>query len=87
MVKVYFNNLTKRMLNGIRVSSKEEPEKRIYKYFKDINVLSIPYHWSYKLDDITIGKRKNRTIQRRNQLSTRCRTVSYTHLTLPTIGG
>lgn len=44
------------MLNGISVSSKEELEKRIYKYFDDINAVPIPYHWPYKLDGIDIEK-------------------------------
>lgn len=34
----------------------EELEKRIYKYFDEINEVAIPYHWSYKLDDIDIEK-------------------------------
>ena len=46
--------MTKQMLNGIRVSSKEELESRIYKYFEEIN--EVPYRWSYKLDDIDLEK-------------------------------
>jgi hypothetical protein len=56
MVEGFFSKMTKQMLNGIRVSSKEELEKRIYKYFDEINEVPIPYHWSYKLDDIDIEK-------------------------------
>ena len=56
MVEGFFSKMTKQMLNGIRVSSKEELEKRIYKYFEEINEVPIPYHWSYKLDDIDIEK-------------------------------
>lgn len=44
------------MLNGIRVSSKEELESRIYQYFNEINEVPVPYHWSYKLDDIDLAK-------------------------------
>ncbi len=44
------------MLNDIRVSSKEELESRIYQYFNEINEVPIPYHWSYKLDDIDLAK-------------------------------
>ena len=44
------------MLNCIRVSSKEELESRIYQYFEEINEVPIPYHWSYKLDDIDLEK-------------------------------
>lgn len=56
MVEGFFSKMTKQMFNGIRVSSKEELEKRIYKYFDEINEVPIPYHWSYKLDDIDIEK-------------------------------
>ena len=56
MVEGFFSKMTKQMLNGIRVSSKEELEKRIYRYFDEINEVPIPYHWSYKLDDIDIEK-------------------------------
>jgi hypothetical protein len=56
MVEGFFSKMTKQMLNGIRVSSKEELEKRIYKHFEEINEVPIPYHWSYKLDDIDIEK-------------------------------
>lgn len=44
------------MLNGIRVSCKEELEERIYKYFEEINRVPVPYHWTYKLDDIYLEK-------------------------------
>ena len=56
MVEGFFSKLTKQMLNGIRVSSKEELENRIYQYFAEINKVPIPYHWSYKLDDIDLEK-------------------------------
>lgn len=56
MVEGFFSKMTKQMLNGIRVSSKEELENRIYKYFDEINKIPVPYHWSYKLDDIDIEK-------------------------------
>lgn len=44
------------MLHGIRVSSKEELENRIYQYFDEINKVPIPYHWSYKMEDIDLEK-------------------------------
>lgn len=56
MVEGFFSKLTKQMLNGIRVSSKEELESRIYQYFAEINKVPIPYHWSYKLDEIDLEK-------------------------------
>lgn len=56
MVEGFFSKMTKQLLNGIRVKSKEELENRIYKYFEEINEVPIPYHWSYKLDDIDLEK-------------------------------
>lgn len=62
MVEGFFSKLTKQMLNGIRVSSKEELESRIYKYFDEINEVPMPYHWSYKLDDINMEKEELKQI-------------------------
>lgn len=56
MVEGFFSKMTKQMLNGIRVSGKEELEGRIYKYFEEINEVPVPYHWSYNLDDIDLEK-------------------------------
>ena len=56
MVEGFFSKLTKQMLNGIRVSGKEELESRIYQYFDEINQVPVPYHWSYNLDDIDLAK-------------------------------
>ena len=44
------------MLNGIRVDGTEELERRIYLYFEEVNKVPVPYHWTYKLDDIDIKK-------------------------------
>jgi transposase len=55
MIEGFFGKLTKQMLNGIRVASKEELESRIYQYFEEINEVPIPYRWSYKLDDIDLA--------------------------------
>lgn len=56
MVEGFFSKMTKQMLNGIRVSGKEELAERIYKYFEEINQVQVPYRWSYNLDDIDLGK-------------------------------
>lgn len=56
MVEGFFSKFTKQMLGGIRVTSIKELESRIYKYFDEINEVPIPYHWSYKLDDIDLAK-------------------------------
>lgn len=54
MVEGFFSKMTKQMLRGIRVKSKEELCDRIYKYFKEVNAEPVVFHWKYKLDDIDI---------------------------------
>ncbi len=44
--------MTKQMLRGIRVSSKQELEDRIYRYFDEINEEPVLYHWGWNLDDV-----------------------------------
>lgn len=48
----FFSKMTKQMLRGIRVNSKEELSERIYRYFDEINADPIVYHWTYKMDEI-----------------------------------
>lgn len=52
LVEGFFSKMTKQMLHGIRVDSKQELEDRIYKYFDEINAEPVVYHWSWNLDDV-----------------------------------
>lgn len=52
LVEGFFSKLTRQSLKGIRVKSKEELVKRIYKYFEEINEAPVVYHWKYKLEEI-----------------------------------
>lgn len=52
MIESFFSKMTKQMLKGIRVNSKEELAERIYLYFNEINAEPIVYHWTYKMDEI-----------------------------------
>ena len=54
MVEGFFSKMTRQMLKGIRVKSKEELTNRIYKYFTEINEEPIVFHWKYNLDDIDV---------------------------------
>ena len=56
MIEGFFGKMTKQMLTGIRVNSKEELEDRIYKYFDEINKVPVPYKWTYKMDTIDLAK-------------------------------
>lgn len=52
MIESFFSKMTKQMLKGIRVQSKEELSERIYRYFDEINAEPVVYHWTYKMDEI-----------------------------------
>ena len=53
LIESFFSKMTKQMLRGIRVNSKQELEDRIYQYFDEVNADPVVYHWSYKLDEIS----------------------------------
>lgn len=52
LVEGFFSKMTRQMLKGIRVKTKDELVKRIYKYFEEANEEPVVYHWKYKLDEI-----------------------------------
>ncbi len=56
MVEGFFSKMTRQMLKGIRVKSKEEFTNRIYNYFAEINEEPIVFHWKYNLDDIDVSE-------------------------------
>lgn len=53
LVESFFSKMTKQMLRGIRVQSKQELEDRIYLYFNEVNKEPVVYHRTYKLDEIS----------------------------------
>ena len=53
MTESFFSKMTKQMLRGIRVKSKEKLEQRIFLYFNEVNAESGVYHWEYRLDKIS----------------------------------
>jgi len=54
LIESFFSKMTKQMLKGIRVCSKEELKDRIYKYFEEVNREPVVFHWTYKLDEISV---------------------------------
>ena len=52
LVESFFSKMTKQMLKGIRVKSKEELIQRIYTYFEEINAEPVVFHWTWHLDDL-----------------------------------
>ena len=51
MIEGFFGKMTRQMLRGIRVSSKQELTDRIYKYFDEVNEIPVVYHWKYHMED------------------------------------
>lgn len=51
MIEGFFGKMTRQMLKGIRVSTKQELVDRIYRYFDEVNEVPVVYHWKYKMDD------------------------------------
>lgn len=58
-IESFFSKMTKQMLKGIWVNSKEELAERIYKYFDEVNADPVVYHWTYKLDEISEDEAKS----------------------------
>ncbi len=56
IVEGFFSKMTKQMLRGIRVRSKEELAERIYLYFDEVNAEPVVFHWKYNLDDIDVSE-------------------------------
>lgn len=52
LVEGFFSKMTRQMLKGIRVKTKDELIQRIYQYFEEINAEPVVYHWKYKLEEI-----------------------------------
>jgi len=52
LVEGFFSKMTKQMLKGIRVNSKQELYDCIYKYFEEVNEVPVVYHGTWNLDDI-----------------------------------
>lgn len=56
MIEGFFSKMTRQMLRGIRVKTKEELIKRMYKYFEESNEEPVVFHWKYNLDDIDVSE-------------------------------
>ena len=54
MIESFFSKMTRQMLKGIRVSSKDELAERIYHYFDEINEDPVIFRWTYRMKDFDI---------------------------------
>ena len=54
LIENQFSKMTRTMLRGIRVTSKQELIDRIHQYFDEINADPVVFHWKYKMDETII---------------------------------
>jgi transposase len=54
LIENQFSKMTRTMLRGIRVASKQELIDRLHQYFEEINEAPVVFRWKYKMDEIII---------------------------------
>ena len=54
LIENQFSKMTRSMLRGIRVTSKQELIDRIHLYFEEINAAPVVFRWKYKMDEMCI---------------------------------
>jgi transposase len=54
LVESFFGKLTRTLLRGIRVTSKEELIARLYQYLDEVNSDPVIYHWKFKMNEVEI---------------------------------
>ena len=54
LIETQFSKMTRTMLRGIRVASKQELIDRIHQYFEEINAEPVVFRWKYKMDETII---------------------------------
>lgn len=54
LVESFFSKMTRQVLRGIRVKSKEELGNRLLQYIDEVNKMPIVYRWKYKLDSFSL---------------------------------
>jgi len=56
IIESFFSKMSRQMLKGIRVASKDELAERIYLYFNDINENPVVFRWKYMMKDFSPGE-------------------------------
>jgi transposase len=51
LVENLFSKMTRSMLRGIRVASKQELIDRIHQYFEEVNAAPVVFRWKYKMEE------------------------------------
>jgi transposase len=55
LVEGFFSKMTRSMLRGIRVASKEELKQRILKYLDEVNETPVVFRWKYAIDSLSLS--------------------------------
>lgn len=55
LVETFFSKMTRSMLRGIRVSSKQELKDRILLYLEEVNQAPVIFRWKYGLDKLSVA--------------------------------
>jgi len=63
LIESFFSKMSRQMLKGIRVSSKEELAERIYMYFNEINDNPVVFRWTYKMKEFSPGEAADDQVQ------------------------
>jgi transposase len=56
LIESFFGRMSRQMLRGIRVSTKEELRDRIYAWFEEFNEDPSPYRWTWGIDGIDMDE-------------------------------
>ena len=56
IIETFFAKMTKTVLRGIRVKSKDELKKRLMQYIDEINKEPVLFRWKYGLEGLSISK-------------------------------
>jgi len=54
LIENQFSKMTRTMLRGLRVATKQELIDRIHQYFEEINAAPVVFRWKYKMDEVII---------------------------------
>jgi transposase len=54
LVENLFSKMTRSMLRGIRVATKQELIDRIHQYFEEVNADPVVFRWKYKMEEVYI---------------------------------
>ena len=54
LIENQFSKMTRTMLRGIRVASKQELIDRLHQYFEEVNADPVVFRWKFKMDETFI---------------------------------